>query len=78
MSYSTDGMIVTHSEGGYMGIFSTVSLLNNKIEEIKGLEAKLEIAKSALEEMRKGKGWATFEHVNHAEWALEKLKESRG
>lgn len=45
--YTTDGVIVSNGEG-FMGIFSTVSLLNDKIDRIKHLEQRLKEAEEAL------------------------------
>jgi hypothetical protein len=37
----TDGFVVKSSDGGFMGIYSTVSLLNDKVKEIQKLQAQL-------------------------------------
>lgn len=39
--YKTDGRLIVDNDGAYMGIFSAVSLLNDKIAKIKELEEKL-------------------------------------
>jgi len=49
--YKTDGTIVTAKSGGHMGIFSTVSLLNDKTREIKALQAERDDYKEALEKV---------------------------
>lgn len=46
--YGTDGMIVKNQQGDCMGIFSAVSLLNDKIQEIELLRTRLASAEEAL------------------------------
>jgi len=60
--YTTDGTTVNCGDG-YMGIFSTVSLLNDKIKEIEKLQADLALAKKGLEWM-----------VNHTQQSASRRK----
>lgn len=46
--YATDGMLIRSKDGGFMGIFSAVEILNDNENKIKELERKLEIAVEAL------------------------------
>ena len=48
MTYKTDGIIVEHSNGGCMGIFSATSLLNDKCEAISKLTKALESIDAVL------------------------------
>lgn len=48
--YKTDGRLVESSEGGFMGIFSTVSLLNDK--EIQNHKMRTCLEEMANEDFR--------------------------
>jgi hypothetical protein len=57
--YKTDGMIIRNQDGDCMGIFSAVSLLNDKINQltsqdktIKRLEKQLEVAMAFMDSMK--------------------------
>ena len=47
-TYTTDGLIVRDESGGCMGIFSTVSMLNDKIEEISRLSRIVKVYENAI------------------------------
>jgi hypothetical protein len=48
VQYSVYGSMVTDGEG-FMGLFSTVNLLNDKIEEIQKLQAQLDEANKVID-----------------------------
>jgi hypothetical protein len=65
--YTTNGHVVTDGES-CMGIFSTVSFLNDRIEQIEDLNAQLEAEKKKVETLRK----AVEFYANKENWAMDR------
>jgi hypothetical protein len=71
VQYSVYGSMVTDGEG-FMGLFSTVNLLNDKIEEIQKLQAQLDEANKVIEKLARN-GVSLSVHTEARRY-LEKYK----